>query len=178
MVEPGASALALAGPLLFLGIGYGISLGILDGAAVSAVEPERMGMAAGMFNTVRLTSDAVSMAGLGALVTALTKSALDDDAVSAYRGGGDALTSRALQGGLTEAAETLPAGEVRDRAVTAMADAYAAGLHSTMWIVAAACAVTAVVVGSLLKGGKPSAGTADEAADEQSATSPEPVSAS
>ncbi|MFE0810508.1 MFS transporter [Streptomyces sp. NPDC058848] len=178
MVEPGASAVALAGPLLFLGIGYGISLGILDGAAVSAVEPERMGMAAGMFNTVRLTSDAVSMAGLGALVTALTKSALDGDAVSAYQGGADALTSRALQGGLTEAAETLPAGEVRDRAVTAMADAYAAGLHTTMWIVAAACAVTAVVVGSLLKGGKPSADAADEAVGEPSAAaSPEPASA-
>jgi hypothetical protein len=42
-----------------------------------------MGMAVGMLNTVRLASDAVSMAGLGTLVTALTKSALDSGAVSA-----------------------------------------------------------------------------------------------
>ncbi|MZE72095.1 hypothetical protein GTW93_24510, partial [Streptomyces sp. SID5789] len=56
--------------------------------------------------------------------------------------------------------------------------AYAAGLHTTMWIVAAACAVTAVVVGSLLKGGKPSADAADEAVGEPSAaSSPEPASA-
>ncbi|MGW2205185.1 MFS transporter [Streptomyces sp. NPDC001774] len=180
MVDPGASTAALAGPLLFLGIGYGISLGILDGAAVSAVEPERMGMAAGMFNTVRLASDAVSMAGLATLVTALTKSALDSDAVSAFPGGADALTSRTLQGGLTEAAGELPAGEVRDRAVTAMADAYGSGLHTTMWIVAAACVVSAVVVGSLLKGrtdsdeasAAPGDGTGDPAA-----AAPEPAAA-
>ncbi|MGV9242423.1 MFS transporter [Streptomyces sp. NPDC003710] len=173
LVDPGASTAALVGPLLFLGIGYGISLGILDGAAVSAVEPERMGMAAGMFNTVRLASDAVSMAGLGTLVTAITKSALDKGAVSVYPGGADALTSRALQGGLPEAARTLPAGTVRDRVVHAMADAYATGLHTTMWIVAAACVVSAVVVGSLLSGRKPSA----EAPGDTAAASPEPVSA-
>ena len=177
MVDPGASTVALAGPLLFLGIGYGISLGILDGAAVSAVEPERMGMAAGMFNTVRLASDAVSMAGLGTLVTALTKSALDSGAVSAYPGGAEALTSRTLQGGLPEAAASLPAGEVRDRAVTAMADAYASGLHTAMWIVAAACAVSAVVVGSLLKGGKPSGDAPAEAPGDAATAAPEPASA-
>lgn len=177
LVGPGTSAAALVGPLLLLGIGYGISLGILDGAAVSSVEPERMGMAAGMFNTVRLTSDAISMAGLGTLVTALTKSALDSGAVSAYPGGADALTSRALQGGLTEAAKSLPAGEVRDRAVTAMADAYTSGLHTAMWIVAAACAVSAVVVGVLLSGGKPSGDAPAEAPGDASTASPEPASA-
>lgn len=177
LVEPGASAAALAGPLLLLGIGYGISLGILDGAAVSAVEPERMGMAAGMFNTVRLTSDAVSMAGLGALVTALTKSALDNGAVSAYPGGGEELASRALQGGLTEASGTLPAGEVRDRVVGAMADAYASGLHTTMWIVAAACVVSAVVVGSLLSDGKQSGGAPAGPSDGAATATPEPASA-
>ncbi|MEU6365235.1 hypothetical protein ABZ876_05710 [Streptomyces sp. NPDC046931] len=164
----GAPTAALVGPLLFLGIGYGISLGILDGAAVSAVEPERMGMAAGMFNTVRLASDAVSMAGLGTLVTAITKSALGKGAVSVYPGGADALTSRALQGGLPEAARTLPA-PVRGRVIHAMADAYATGLHITMWIVGAACVVSAVVVGSLLSGRKPSA----EAPRDTAAASPE-----
>ncbi|MET9763452.1 MFS transporter [Streptomyces sp. NPDC006372] len=177
MVDAGASTAAPAGPLLFLGIGYGISLGILDGAAVSAVEPERMGMAAGMFNTVRLASDAVSMAGLGTLVTALTKSALDSGAVSGYPGGAEALTSRALQGGLTEAAGSLPAGEVRDRAVHAVTDAYASGLHTTLWIVAAACAVSAVVVFSLLSGAKPSGDAPAEATDNPSTASPEPASA-
>ncbi|NJP51184.1 MFS transporter [Streptomyces sp. SBST2-5] len=177
-VDPGPSALALAGPLLLLGIGYGISLGILDGAAVSAVEPERMGMAAGMFNTVRLTSDAVSMAGLGTLVTAITKSALDKGAVAPYPGGADALTSRALQGGLTEAVESLPAGAVRDRVAGAMSDAYASGLHTTMWLVAAACAVSAVLVGMLLSDKRQDGagdGTPAESAD-PAAASPEPAS--
>ncbi|MEW2510286.1 MFS transporter [Streptomyces sp. NPDC046870] len=175
LVDPGASALALAGPLLLLGIGYGISLGILDGAAVSAVEPERMGMAAGMFNTVRLASDAVSMAGLGTLVTALTKAALDGDKVSAYPGGAGELTSRALQGGLTEAVGTLPAGAVRDRVATAMSDAYASGLHTTMWFVAAACAVSAVVVGGLLSGRRQAQEAAGDTA-EAASPAPEPAS--
>lgn len=162
LIEPDSSTLALAGPLLFLGIGYGISLGILDGAAVSAVEPERMGMAAGMFNTVRLTSDAVSMAGLGALVTVLTKSSLDSAAVSGFPGGAEALTSRTLQGGLPEAAQEVPAGEARNTLVDTMADAYTSGLHTTMWIVAVACAVSAVAVGALLRkrGSEPLAETA------------------
>ncbi|MFC8566686.1 MFS transporter [Streptomyces sp. NPDC057245] len=153
VIEPDSTTLALAGPLLCLGIGYGISLGILDGAAVSAVEPERMGMAAGMFNTVRLTSDAVSMAGLGALVTVLTKNALDSGAVGTYPGGADDLTSRALQGSLADAAADVPAG-ARDGVVRATADAYTGGLHATMWIVAAACAVSAVAVAALLSGRK------------------------
>lgn len=166
VIQPGSGTLALAGPLLCLGIGYGISLGIMDNAAVSAVEPERMGMAAGMFNTVRLTADVVSMAGLGALVAGLTKGALHGASVARYPGGADALTSRALTGGLHDAAAEVPAGAGRDSLVHAMSSAYTSGLHGAMWVVAVACALSAAVVGGLLSGRGPVA-DADGAGDPQ-----------
>ena len=153
-----------------LGIGYGISLGIMDNAAISAVEPERMGMAAGMFNTVRLTADVVSMAGLGALVTALTKAGLDTGSVTRYPDGADDLTSRALQGGLHDAAAEVPAGAGRDSLVDSMTSAYTGGIHGAMWIVAAACALGVVLVGALLSGkrsdadGVPAASPQDQTA--------------
>ncbi|MEY9877217.1 MFS family permease [Streptacidiphilus sp. MAP12-33] len=141
---PSSGTAGLVGPLLCLGIGYGISLGILDGAAVSAVSPERMGMAAGMFNTVRLTADVVSMAALGSMVAAFTRSGLSGPATS------DAVTSRLLQGdlkGAVAAVSNAPAG-----LADSLQHAYTSGFHTTMWIVAVACVVAAVTVGLLMAG--------------------------
>ncbi|MHA6761717.1 MFS transporter [Streptacidiphilus sp. PAMC 29251] len=154
-VSPGSGTAALVGPLLCLGIGYGISLGILDGAAISAVAPERMGMAAGMFNTVRLTSDVVSMAALGSMVAALTRSHLGSSApVATYPGGPAALTSKLLQGDLDGAVRHSSAGAAGSSSFArTLTDAYGAGFHATMWIVAAACLVSALVVRSLMAGG-------------------------
>jgi hypothetical protein len=87
--------------------------------------------------------------------------------VTAYPGGADELASRALQGSLSDAAATVPAG-TRGAVVKATADAYTSGLHTTLWIVAAACAVSAVVVGALLSGTRQTeepAPAAEEAAE-------------
>ncbi|MGH8919883.1 MAG: MFS transporter, partial [Actinomycetes bacterium] len=70
VIHPGAGLSEIAGPLLCIGAGFGVSLAILDGAAVSAVEPARAGMAAGVFNTMRLGGESVSIAVLGSLLTA------------------------------------------------------------------------------------------------------------
>ncbi|MEU7163419.1 MFS transporter [Streptomyces morookaense] len=151
VLEPGSGALALAGPLLCIGIGYALSLGVLDNAAVSVVEPERMGMAAGMFSTVRLTSDVVAMAGLGALIAGFTRSGLEDHReTKGYPGGVDGLTSRLLQGDLGGAAHRVPEGGNRESFVHAAASAYTSGFHQTMWIVAAGCAASALLIGFLV----------------------------
>lgn len=147
--RPGGSGAGLVGPLLCLGIGYGISLALLDNAAVSAVEPARMGMAAGMFNTIRLTADVVGMAGLGALVAGLTKAAVGPATATGYPGGAADLAGQALQGGLHTAVTTVPEGQ-RGTVLSAMSDAYTSGVHAAMWAVAAACALAALLVGALL----------------------------
>lgn len=170
VIRPDSGILELVGPLLCLGTGYGISLAVMDNAAVSSVEPERMGMAAGMFNTIRLTADVVSMAGLGALVAGLTTGAFDKASAAGYPGGADGLISQTLQGGLGEAAGKVPAGPARASLVHAVSGAYSDGLHGALWIVAVACAASAVLVGALLSGRTAASGSAAPAAEEPMAT--------
>ncbi|MFR9722124.1 MFS transporter [Streptomyces sp. MS19] len=70
-----------------VGAGFGLSLTILDGTAVSVVDPGRSGMAAGLFNTVRLTGEAVGIAAVGAaLSTFLHARVGDSDAAALLRG--------------------------------------------------------------------------------------------
>ncbi|HEY3684962.1 MAG TPA: MFS transporter [Streptosporangiaceae bacterium] len=75
-VPGGTGPAGLAAPLLLIGTGFGISLAIMDGAAISAVAPHQSGMAAGVFNTVRITGEVVAIAALGAVISALTHTAL------------------------------------------------------------------------------------------------------
>lgn len=66
-----AEGVAPDAPLLLIGIGIGLPWGLMDGLAVSVVERERAGMATGIFNTVRVSADAVAIAVVGALLATL-----------------------------------------------------------------------------------------------------------
>lgn len=56
--------------MLVIGIGIGLPWGLMDGLAVSVVPKERAGMAAGIFNAVRLAGDGMAIAAVGALMSA------------------------------------------------------------------------------------------------------------
>ncbi|MFM2087769.1 MAG: hypothetical protein RLZZ237_2638 [Pseudomonadota bacterium] len=58
-------------PLLLIGVGIGLPWGLMDGMALSVVEPERAGMATGIFNTVRVSADGVALAVAGAVLAGL-----------------------------------------------------------------------------------------------------------
>jgi len=152
VLEPSASLFTIAGPLLLIGAGFGISLGILDGAAVSTVEPERAGMAAGMFNTMRLSSEVVAIAAMGSLVVTLTQSRLADGIsrfAGAFGGTSDTLANSAASGDLAGAAATVPAGS-RDAFVQFASGGYTSAMHTVLWILAGICAASALAVGALL----------------------------
>lgn len=70
--------LTLIGALLIIGIGSGIVNGQADNLAVSTVSSARSGMATGIFNTMRLTGDSITIAGAGALLFGLTQNRLTD----------------------------------------------------------------------------------------------------
>ena len=148
IVEPTIGALSLAGPLLAIGSGVGIAFGIIDGAAVSTVEPERAGMAAGLFNTVRLGSEAVAVACMGALLVSLTRgelaTALPDVAPDAV----DLAANQVTQGDLAAAAAT--AGDPPG-AVALFAAAHTASLQTVLWVLAALSAVIVPVIVVLLR---------------------------
>lgn len=146
IIHPLSSVAELAGPMLTIGVGFGISLAILDGAAVSSVEPARAGMAAGVFNTMRLSGEAVAIAALGSLLTAVTQSRLADafgpDTAST-------VTARLLQGDMPGAAA---AGNGPTESVRATAAAaYTAALHTGLWAIAAMSVLGAVIVGLLAR---------------------------
>jgi len=73
-----AEGVALLSALLLIGIGSGIVNGQTDNLAVSVVPPEHSGMAAGIFNTMRITGDAITIAGAGAILLSLTQRRLTD----------------------------------------------------------------------------------------------------
>jgi predicted MFS family arabinose efflux permease len=150
VIEPGVSILTLAGPLLTIGIGFGISNGILDGAAVSSVEPQRAGMAAGMFNTMRITGEVVAIAALGSLLVSFTRSemtaAVGRSGQSYGQPVGD-LANLTVQGNLDGAAALVPQ-PLRATFTSLAQSAYTSALDHVLWVLAAVCllAVPALVV--------------------------------
>lgn len=78
LIGPKTGPAALAGPLLTIGFGVGISTGLIDGVAISSVAVDRAGTAAGMLNTARLGSETVAIAVFGAVLAATTSGRLAD----------------------------------------------------------------------------------------------------
>ncbi|WP_263169700.1 MFS transporter [Streptomyces sp. SCSIO ZS0520] len=148
VLEPGAGNWTVLGPFLIIGTGVGISFGVMDGAAVSSVDSARAGMAAGMFNTMRLAGEAIAIAVVGSLLVSATRSELDGklggfDGTYANDPGG--LADKLNQGQLEGPAGTVSAAS--RAAFTEVAKAgYTGALHQVLWFLAAFCAVATVLV--------------------------------
>lgn len=136
ILRPNISVLELAVPLLVIGIGMGISAGTVDGLAISVVPPERAGMAAGMFNTVRLTSEAVGVAAFGALIVGLTHYGFTN---RVNEPNVDQLTNSISTGQLSAAEHSASWYEP-------LADSYTDSMRIALLIVAIFCAIVAALV--------------------------------
>ncbi|GAA2069927.1 MFS transporter [Actinomadura alba] len=128
VLHPGIGATGLLGPLATIGTGMGLVIGTSDAQALNRVGVDRIGMAAGLLNTVR--------AGGATLFTALFGTALVN-----------LLQARI---GAVDAAARVAAGDLDgpDRALhlAEFTDAW----HVVLWSVAAVCAAAAVAVWALL----------------------------
>jgi MFS family permease len=78
VIGPASGPAALAGPLLTMGAGIGLSIGLLDGLAINSVAPARAGTAAGMINTARLASETIAIAVVGSVLATTTGGRLAD----------------------------------------------------------------------------------------------------
>ncbi|RGC69739.1 Multidrug resistance protein stp [Micromonospora sp. MW-13] len=78
VLAPDSSAATLAGPLLTMGVGGGLSIGLLDAIAIGSVAPDRAATGAGMINTARLASETVAIAVVGAVLASTTAGRLAD----------------------------------------------------------------------------------------------------
>ncbi|MFF2953357.1 MFS transporter [Kitasatospora sp. NPDC057965] len=154
VLEPGVGYLTLLPPLALIGIAVGLSFGLLDGAAVSSVEVSRAGMAAGMFNTVRLAGETIAIAVAGSLLVSFTQSEVSGKLggfSSRYADDPAALANLMNQGELKSAVETVEPASQRGAFADTAASAFAQGFHGLLWVLAALCAVTFVVVALLLR---------------------------
>lgn len=136
----GGEALHL--PLLFIGIGIGLPWGLMDALAVSAVSPERVGMATGIFNTVRVSADGVAIALISALLATLIQYHMADAAPQPVL---LEASSRAALGEIQTAASLMPGHE------SLLTQSYAAAFITVLEGLAGLAALTACAVFTLLR---------------------------
>ncbi|NMM91729.1 arabinose ABC transporter permease [Rhodococcus sp. SRB_17] len=128
VLHPAISALMLAGPLILVGAGNGLAIGIIDAQAMNLVHPSRIGMASGLLNTIRGGSNAVVIAVFGTVLFTL----LSHDVGAA--------AAEQLTAGL-------PPGADHPLWATYFTDAW----HVVLWSVAGICAAAAAAVHLLLR---------------------------
>lgn len=75
-VDPASSGMAVAFPMLLIGLGTGLPWGLMDGLSVSVVPKERAGMATGIFSTTRVAGEGVALAIVSAILASLAKARL------------------------------------------------------------------------------------------------------
>ncbi|MGV9309049.1 MFS transporter [Nonomuraea sp. NPDC003727] len=79
-VGPDSAPVGMLAPFALVGVGVGLSNGVLDGLAIAELPRERVGAAAGLFNTARLAIETVMLAGAGAMLAALSGGRLEGEA--------------------------------------------------------------------------------------------------
>ncbi|WP_174865547.1 MFS transporter [Pectobacterium polaris] len=133
-------------PLLLIGIGIGLPWGLMDALAVSVVTPERVGMATGIFNTVRVSADGVAIAMISALLATLIQNGMALEM-------GESIPQAAL----LEAASRTALGELHT-AVSILPDhedlllqRYAESFITVMYVLAGIAVLTACAVFVLLR---------------------------
>ncbi|MFF3248876.1 MFS transporter [Streptomyces sp. NPDC002870] len=153
LIDPDVSVVALVGPLLLLGISMGMTAGLVDGAAITSVQPTQAGAAAGLFNTMRLAGEAFAIAVMSAVLLNSTRSHISDG-LSGVEGanGVDAggVADRVISGDLAGAADTVT-GSARSDFLDLLTGSYTDGLHLVLWVVVAICAASAVLVSVMLR---------------------------
>ncbi|WP_200211430.1 MFS transporter [Micromonospora coerulea] len=78
VLGPDVGTATLAGPLLTIGVGVGLSIGLLDAIAIGSIVPARAATGAAMINTARLTSETIAIAVVGAVLASTTAGRLAD----------------------------------------------------------------------------------------------------
>ncbi len=139
-------------PMGLIGIGIGLPWGLMDAMAVSVVERERVGMATGIFNTVRVSADGVAIAVVSALLATLVHAQAAAALPAASRQDLLQAANRAALGQLAEAADLLPG------AAALLHQAYDAAFGRVLYALAMLALLLAGLVYALL--GKPEAARA------------------
>lgn len=136
--------------MLVIGIGIGLPWGLMDGLAVSVVPKERAGMAAGIFNAVRLAGDGMALAAVGAMMSANILSGL----VASVSNG---TSGQVTNADLVEASSRLAMSDLQNALVhlpaagrSLLLQAYEGAFRFQLLVLAGGAAATAILVLVLL----------------------------
>lgn len=77
LLAPERSVAWLVLPMVLLGLGFGLPIGLVDGHALAVVPRSRAGTAAGLLNFFRIGSEAVFVAGYAAVLSLVVGTRLD-----------------------------------------------------------------------------------------------------
>ena len=78
VIKNDITLIGIAAGLVLIGIGMGLSAGLVDGQALSCVSENEVGMAAGLLNTFRLGSEAIAVAAYGSLLSSIVSKIVPD----------------------------------------------------------------------------------------------------
>ncbi|WP_434743007.1 MFS transporter [Micromonospora sp. SH-82] len=78
VIGPDSTTLGLALPLLTMGVGIGLSMGLLDRLGVGSVGPTRAATGSGLVTTARMVSETVGIAVVGSVLAGTTGGRLTD----------------------------------------------------------------------------------------------------
>jgi EmrB/QacA subfamily drug resistance transporter len=109
---------------ILLGAGISLTMPALSGAAMSAVDPTKSGIASGVLNSARQIGGAIGIAVMGSIVAKL---AADDFGAAPQQ------LEQLVVGGQTRLVGAVAGPEAQARA----ADAFVTGMHGAMWAGAA-----------------------------------------
>jgi EmrB/QacA subfamily drug resistance transporter len=151
-LTPDTSYGFLVGAFVLMGLGMGLVMSPMSTAAMNAVEPTKAGVASGILSMSRMVGGTFGVAAMGALVTALGRSRIDD------------LLPALPEGARSKLADSLGAGgaQVGGRVGTVVNDAFVYALNDGLRIAAVVAALGALLTWMLIAD-KPAAVPAPEA---------------
>lgn len=146
-MAPDDSLWAMSFAMLCIGIGNGIPWGLMDGLAVSVLPKERAGMASGIYTTMRVTGEVVSIAAVGAALIGLSTSYLTKMAKTASVTLPDSAINLVSQM-ITKKTES---NQVDTTVQHLLYNAYAMAFHQVLMSLAILTALTAVICFLILR---------------------------
>ena len=82
LLTPEGSIGLVIAPMILLGLGFGLPIGLVDGHALEVVPPERTGTAAGVLNFFRVGSEALFVAGYAFILSVQIRHQLSGEAAT------------------------------------------------------------------------------------------------
>lgn len=87
LLTPEGSTGLVIFPMILLGLGFGLPIGLVDGHSLEVVPPERTGTAAGVLNFFRVGSEALFVAGYAVILSMQIRQQLSGEAATSTAAG-------------------------------------------------------------------------------------------